>query len=205
MATQTNRSMISETSICNQALSWIGGNQIDSLEEPSTEATWCRNNYPFLRDAVLEERQWTFATVRAISEVAETPIWGTGLYAHPVPLDWLGVFRVYRDQNGNRANWHREGRDVIADAAKVYMWGTLRVTDTGFFTTMFVQALAARIAADLAIAFSQSRQLQADMWALYERKLDDAAARDGQQGRNEVIEQTVLTSARINDGSRLVR
>ena len=74
MATQENRSMVSETSIANQALLWLGGTVITSLDEDSREAIWMKNNYPFIRDAVLEERMWTFATDRAISTVADLDV-----------------------------------------------------------------------------------------------------------------------------------
>ena len=56
MATQTTKSMVSEVSICNQALRWLGQNKIQSLDEKTASAEWMADNYPFIRDAVLEER-----------------------------------------------------------------------------------------------------------------------------------------------------
>lgn len=195
MATQSVRSMISETSICNQALSWLGAREITSLEDPSTEAEYCRNNYPFLRDAVLEERMWTFATERATSTVADLDDWGI-LYKHPIPLDWMAVYRVYSDVNGTNSDWSREGRYILAPETTVYMWGLKRITDTGQMSTMFVEALAARLAADLAIPLTENRQLQVDMWNLYQQKLKEAAARDGMQGRNERVRDGGLITSR---------
>jgi hypothetical protein len=61
---------------------------------------------------------------------------------------------------------------------------------------MFVQALAARMAAELAIPLSENAQLQGTMWQLYGTKLAEAAARDGQQGSNEYITQRRLTGVR---------
>ena len=195
MATQSVRSMISETSICNQALSWLGATPITSIEEASTEAEYCRNNYPFVRDAVLEERHWSFAYDRATSTVADQPAWGD-LYEHPVPLDWMYVHEVYTDTYGTPSEWIKEGRYVLAPETTVYMRGIKRVTDTGQFTTLFVQAVAARLAADLAIPLTENRQLQADMWALYNDKLKEAAARDAQQGRNSKVRTGSLLSTR---------
>jgi hypothetical protein len=197
MATQTNRSMISETSICNQALSWLGAEQIESLEDPSAAAEYCRNNYPFIRDAVLEERMWSFALARYTSVTADRPEWGDNLYSHEVPLDWLQVFRVYDSVSADeQAEWSREGLNIISPCSTLYMWGVKRITDTGKFSTMFVQCVAARMAAELAAPLAQDRTLQADMWTLYGEKLAAAAARDGQQGRNEVVSQSKLTGAR---------
>ena len=58
---------ISEVSICNQALSWLGQETITSLDDQATTAVWMNANYDLLRDSVMEARMWTFATVRAVS------------------------------------------------------------------------------------------------------------------------------------------
>ena len=206
MATQEVRSMVSETSICNQALSWLAVDPIISLEDDSNTAQWCRLNYPFLRDSVLEERMWTFATVRAVSTSADRDEWDE-MYVHPMPVSWLSVYRVYREQSApfaiegmNQSNldrsWRMEGGNVLSLHPTVRLWGMQRVTDTGQFSSMFVQALAARIAADAAIPFTENRNLQSDMWNLYGVKLSEAAVRDGQQGSNERIETSTLTQAR---------
>lgn len=196
MATQTSRPMVSETSICNQALSFIGGDLIESIEEPNQVAEWCRVNYPFLRDAVLEEKLWSFAAARAVSNTAETPEWGSDYFKHSIPVDWISVFRVYCDDREGVVEWSLEDRFVLAKSETVYMRGNKRVTDTGKFSNLFVQCLAARLAADMAIPLAQDRGLFQDMWDLYDTKLKVAANRDGMQGRNEKIRPGNLTSGR---------
>jgi hypothetical protein len=207
MATQTSRSMISETSICNQALSWIGGSPIESLEDPIQAGRFCKANYPFLRDAVIEARFWSFARVRHVSTVADKPVspsWGNQ-FLHSVPVDWLQVFYVYDDPHADRQieGWTREGLTVYADYGTVYMAGVQRITDTGKFSNLFVQCLAARLAADLAMPIAGDRALQRDMWNLYEVKMAEAAARDGAQGRNQRIRSSTLVDARYNTGRRI--
>ena len=202
MPTQETKSMISETSICNQALHWLGQNPIESLDDNTDKAEWMRDNYPFIRDAVTEERMWTFATVRALSVTADLDDWGLQ-YAHPIPITWLSVYRVYTDVSCSdpagwitSEGWRREGSVVLSSDATVYLWGLKRVTDTGFFSSLFTQALAARIAADAAIAFTENNTLQATMWQLYQAKLADAAVRDGQQGSKERFRSSALVDAR---------
>jgi hypothetical protein len=78
------------------------------------------------------------------------------------------------------------------------MQGLTRISDTSSFSSLFVQALAARIAADAAIPLTENRQLQVDMWGLYNDKLTEAAARDGQQGTSDVVTQRGLTGARYS-------
>lgn len=200
MATQKVKSMVSETSICNLALSWLGAKQIVSLDEPSTEAEYCRNNYPFIRDAVLEARVWSFSLDRASSTVADLSAWGD-LYEHSLPLDWIRVLRVYSDTTGTVSDWSKEGVYVLAPEATVYMWGQKRITDTGKMSQLFVQAVAARIAAELAIPLTGKRQLQIDMWQLYRDKLAEAAANDGLQGRHEKLRTGKLISSRMSSSA----
>ena len=204
MATQSNQSMVSETSICNQALTWLGQDPVNSINDGSTTAEWMRNNYPFLRDAVLEERMWTFATARAKSITEDMDEWGT-MYTHPIPLNWQSVYRVYSSVDGygngvSDRTWRMEGGNVLSTNQTVYLWGIQQVTDTNKSSMLFIQALAARIAADACIPMTENRQLQADMWGLYGDKLREAAARDGQQGSNDIITQSKLTGARYYSG-----
>lgn len=200
MPTQQTKAMVSEVSICNQALHWLGQRPLESLDDSSDKAEWMRNNYPFIRDAVLEERMWTFATARASSLTADKDAWGMQ-FAHPVPLNWISVYRVYTDVSCSdpadwtkSEGWRREGAMILTYDSQVYFWGIQRVTDTGLFSSLFVQALAARIAADAAIPFTENATLQATMWNLYQAKLADAAVRDGQQGTNERF----ITSSLVN-------
>ena len=205
MATQTNKAMVSETSICNQALGWLGEKPINSLDEATVNAEICRENYPFIRDAVIEERMWTFAAVRDKSTTADRDEWDT-MFKHAIPLEWLAVFNVYRDvSNPDRPiesrNWKREGEFILSPDSTVFRKGVQRITDTGKFSNMFTQCVAQRVAADLCIAITENNQLQGTLWQLYGAKLDQAAVRDGQQGSNEIITQHRLTDSRFKSGT----
>lgn len=206
--------MTSEVSICNLALGWLGQDPITSLDQKSVPAELCKLNYPELRDTLLASRSWTFATARMKSEATTRDEWGQ-LFKHPVPPNWIAVQRAYSslatfsggDQGslrmtppGPQARWSFESGFILSSSSTLYLWGTIRVTDVNQFPPMFTQALAARIAADLAVPLTQNRQLQADMWNLYETKLQDAAVRDGQQGRNELVSGSLLIAARASGG-----
>jgi hypothetical protein len=194
--------MINEVSISNQALTWLGQQRINSLDDDLDTARWMDVNFEPLRDAVLEEGMWTFATVRATSTTADLDPWGVQ-YAHSIPTGWMAVFRVYNDVSATLQSdyivspgWTREGDRILSVDETVYMYGVEQVKDTGKFSNLFAQALAARLAADGAIPFTKSRQLQIDMWELYNAKLARAFVRDGQQGTNETIRRGPLTRVR---------
>lgn len=202
MATQETTSMVSETAICNIALSLLAQSPISSLEDPSRSGEWMKNNYAFLRDAVLESRLWTFATARVESESAEASVWG-GQFVHAVPIGWLSVKQVYTDVSASDEShwqmskgWTREGYNVYSKDAIVYMRGIDRIVDTGKFSPMFVQTLAARIAAEAAIPFTENRALYSDKWNIYELLLRQAAESDGQQSGNRTVRSDRLIDIR---------
>ena len=208
-------STASPVQICNIALGWLGQGSITSFEDRSRTAQLCKDNYDLLRDALLESRCWTFAEFKKVSTSSQVPgrvdgnentyaengwpEWGEG-FVHYIDSQFLKVFRVYRDSSmdsDNQAVWGRHGEYVIADQETIYMWGVRRVEDTDSFSELFVQALAGRIAADLCVPITQNRALQVDMWSLFNDKMSEAAARDGQQGRNETVGATRLRRARM--------
>ena len=198
--------MADELTICNQALGWLGANRITSLTDDSNEAKLCAENYPHIRDAVMEDRAWTFADA---SFILESPIeggWGrTGEHLYLLPPAVIRVYRVYKrvdlTQPVQLEGWRREGKYVAAKyAQRIYVRATVRNEDVSSWTPAFGQAVAARLAADLAIAITRSRQLQADMWNVYELKMEAAAATDAGQARSERTDSTELVAARYADG-----
>jgi hypothetical protein len=144
--------------------------------------------------------------VKNPSTVEDLTVFGN-FYEHPKPLNWLWIYRVWRDVSARDPNrwirddsWRVEGEFIISAEPTIHMQGCRRITDTGKFSLLFVQALAARIAADACIPLTENRQLQVDLWNMYGSKLTTAAARDGQQGANDVITQHKLTGIRQTGG-----
>ena len=197
--------MTSPVSICNQALGWLGAKRITSFEDNSNEARLCADNYPTLRDALLEERAWTFADASLVLEAPIPSDWNNGDLKFLLPKDIIRVYRAYRNvSQGNLQplpDWRREGKYLVCRfPGPVYIRATVRVTNVNDWTGGFGQALAARIAADLAVPVTKSRKLQADMWNIYELKLVAAAATDAGQGASERTDSTELVGVRFGDG-----
>lgn len=206
---------ISTVSICNQALGWLGADSILSLGDDSKEAQLCKDNFDALRDAVLEEREWTFAVRRLyLTPLVAIPVYG---YANQflLPPNVLRVLNIpatslgsallqtggrHADQNQGLKDWRVEsvdaGRVILTNTAAVHCRVIWRVINEKIWSSMFIQALAARLAADLAMPLVNSRALQADMWKLYGMKLDSAATMDGMQGKGEVKRSSNLTDVR---------
>ncbi len=203
----------SAVAICNQALNWLGGNVITSFTEDSDEAKLCNAQYELIRDAVLTEREWTFAVARAeLSRLTATPAFGF-TYQFQIPSDCLRILQISNaaGSNGvigdserygvglgdyNKLEWVREADAVLCNAERVYARYLKQVTDTTKFGPAFTQALAARIAMDLCIPLTENRSLQRDMAGMYGEKLAIAAAADGSQGRSQKIRSSELINVR---------
>jgi hypothetical protein len=193
---------ISDVAICNLALGWVGGNLITSLDDEQTEAQLCKANYAILRDALIESVDWTFAMLRAPGGAPLAPDpnrWGYA-YAFQLPSSLLRVIYLGLSDRWEEdepvPDWVREGDKVLTNANTVFVRGVQRIEDPNLFSTLFSQALAARLATDLAIPIAHSRTLQADMAKLYSAKMGDAIAQDAKQGRTRVLRASGMNQAR---------
>ena len=209
--------MTTQTEICNLALGWIGGNRISSLdvEEDSTEWLLCSENFDGLRDAVLEEREWTFAVKRAIlSPDTEEMVFGSEK-KFVKPPDSLRILTVH-DRSVTRPQpvtspqvasrgvheipqlegWQVEGDFIIGNADTIFVRYNRRVIETGSFSASFVQCLAQRIAAELALPITESKTLWDRMWSAYAAKVSAGAVADGIQGRTRRIRSQALIRRR---------
>lgn len=210
----------SPVAICNIALGWLGGTFIISLDDNTTEAKLCKVNYEPLRDAVIEEREWTFATKRLEPVSLSTlPLYGFDK-AFQIPVEVIRVLQVSRagevstgvvidgsfksaTRGGtgtgreSRIEWAREGSSILANNAdRIFIRALVSIEDTTQFSPAFVQALAARLAMDLAIPLTSSDKKQAIMADMYAAKIALAASSDGMQGRSQNVRSDAFTVVR---------
>ena len=210
--------MATEVSICNQAISWLAGNRIISLNDETTEARLCKDNYAHLRDVVLEERDWSFARARIqFARLAEDPLYGFSA-AFAIPNDVISVLQATRGpeagdasagstgpgfsrenlRNGKeqRIIWQVEGNTIVCDESNLVGRVTKRIVDPSKFSPGFVQALAARIAREIALPLTQSQTMEDKMKAKYTESIAEAGTSDGIQGTSNKIRSDALTRVR---------
>lgn len=183
-------------------MTWLGQNLINALGDNQNEAIVMNANYALARDKVLTEHAWTFALRREIlSPALPAPIFGSG-NSFIIPSDVLRVHRVYRPGTTvqtvdlQNARWVREGNRIIAAEETVWAHFIFRQTNSQLYSTPFAHAVAARLAVDTNIAFTENLRSTDYYDKLYVVKLQEATASDGQQGRTEVVRSTQLTGVR---------
>ncbi|HAA91643.1 MAG TPA: hypothetical protein DCS82_01035 [Rhodospirillaceae bacterium] len=95
--------MASEVEICNAALSKIGisgNNRITSLSQNTKNAKACDERYATLRDLLLEQHTWNFATKRLQLAASSTAPSYEFEYSFPLPPDWIRTIEVHDNENG---------------------------------------------------------------------------------------------------------
>ena len=192
--------MASSIVICNMALGFLGQDAITNLLEPQNKPEQlCAQYYDVARLALLEEAQWSFAMRRVVveGEVA-APEWGYG-NAHSLPGDVIRVLFVGLQEDERKYtqfDWRFEEGKILTDQNKIFVRYTGDVTDTTRFSPLFVQCLAARLAADMCIAITENRSLKDQLTREYEGKLQMAVTMDSMQGRSEKLKTGRLISQR---------
>ena len=171
--------MASNVEICNIALTRLGQETINSLDEESTEAKKCNILFDPLRRETLRAHSWSFATkMRSLAKSANdtVPRWE---HVYIYPKDCIYVQKVYGP----------EGEDELAEFRKVHsntgtylvlatnvdsaiMEYTTNVTDSTLFDSLFVSALAWNMAANLAQSLTADPQIIKQTSEMYHYTLD---------------------------------
>lgn len=216
---------VSAVDICNQALGWLGADPITSLNDSSKEAQLCKENFDNLRDTVLLEREWTFAVRRfRLTPMVIKPVYGYA-EQFLLPPEVLRVLNIPASRgqfgglpflNGGAGadtqeglfDWRVESIDagnvILANisgtagqiTSSIRVRAIVRIDNLKLWSLMAIQALAQRLAADLAMPITNSIQIARTHWTLYDNKLAAAATMDGMQGKSEVKRSDNLINVR---------
>ena len=189
--------MASEVGICNSALIKIGAARITALTEGSKNANLCNEQYAKLRDAELRGHDWNFAVARAkLAQIAGTPPSGFD-YWYQLPSDWLRTIAVHAsDADTGDLKYEIKGDRLLSDAVDVYLVYIRQVTDPNEMDTLFREALAYRIAAELAIPIAASGTLHDRMLRNYRDAAMRAKGVDAIEDYPKRFPQSAWVSAR---------
>ncbi len=176
--------MTSPVEICNRALTKLGDRPILTLSDDNERARACARLYEVSRDAVLRDHPWNFAVQRAeLAALEEKPVWGFKSQFE-LPTDCLRVLWV----DGNYP-WRIEGRRVLSNLEGALRISYIRrVEDPNVFDSLFVEALAARLALELAESLTQSNSKRQAAGEGYQLALIRARSIDAQENPAEEAE-----------------
>jgi hypothetical protein len=170
---------------------------ISALTENTKSGRLCALHYEPSRDAVLRAHPWNFAVKRVdlASEDDEPPFEYT--YQFPLPSDFLKMVRT-EDESANYVDDYRiEGGKLLSNSDTVAIEYIARISDVALFDPLFVDLLAQRLAAELAISFTDTQSMAQGFWQVYNQKLAEARGVDAQEGVPRNIEADAWVMARF--------
>ncbi len=191
----------SSTQIVNLALTRIGQKPITSLNDDTNNAALlARIHYDDTRRAVLRAVPWKFASKDAeLAALADAPVYKWAR-AYPLPAKALWVVSTSMDDDGAGGTgdlWDVKGRTIVTDASSpIKITYVEDVEDVSLFDPLFIDVFAERLAAELVYGITKQAAARERHLKVYQAKIEDAAAVDGQQGSQSVIESNTLTDVR---------
>lgn len=197
--------------ICNLALGRIGVDKvIASLSENSKEARSCARVFDHVRDLVLAEAAWPFAVrTGALAAVAEAGKLGGWGYQFARPVDALRMLDVVPSSEVETAAGYYLGTDqpwvpfrsplyafrqglsadgngtvVLSNVPSPYAVYVARITNPETFPTLFVEALADRLAMEISTPMSADPRWTELAAQRYERSFRIGASSEYEQAEH---------------------
>ena len=168
-----------EAAVCNVALLRIGQTQfIESLNDPTNIGKVCKASFLFSRDQLLQARPWPFATLRQTLAVLaddedDDEARSGWAFTYALPSDciaprylWAGVDNPSKEEvvpfriESSRDLQARVLLSNLEDAELIY---TARVTEVSRWDPLFSEALAMKVASDLAFGIAKKPALGAEL------------------------------------------
>ena len=173
--------------VVNLALDHLGQSILTALTDSNDTARRCSRRYDTIRKAELRDHDWIFASNRATLEYSTTNLGGyEWTYSYNVATDCLKI-RAFYPQEEYGYRWKVEKGDQASGiyrriltnvASPVRIRFTEDIEDPDDFDPLFVEALAARIAAELALPITNDPEIVKTMWAMYDAKIGSARLND---------------------------
>ena len=188
--------MTSKTEVANTALSIVGEQPISSFSDNSRSARVVANRYDDVRRSVLREHFWNAAKARQkLAKLAQAPPFGWN-YQYQLPSDWLRLVRINgRDPLSER--YEIEGLKLLTDMDPVRLVYIRDEQDPSKWDALLREAVAARLASEIAVPIVQSRQARNDAWQIYLQKLQSARTADAMDEPAPVFEADLWLSSRL--------
>lgn len=172
-----------KTQLTNYALSKLGEEPLLLLTDDTKPARLMNRIFDQVRDAELRRSRWKFSLKRVqLIALVDAPEWGYTTQ-YPLPADFLGLVQVndfyVRPLSKQRGPWSLEGGLLLTDLpAPLKVRYVARITNTGLFDPLFVEALACKLAMEAGETLTQSETKRARAADEYKFALAEARRQD---------------------------
>ena len=163
--------------ICNLALNMLGIPAIMNFDEQNNNSKLCKRFFPVLRDRVLRDHSWSFASnFVKLPMLAGKPDDPRYQYHYLLPGDCIRITRVFPD-----LPYRKISGKIYSNSSSVTLEYTARITDPEQFDPTFVEALQYLIAAEIGLSNTRDGNLIAFFRQEYEKRLAVARSIDSQE------------------------
>lgn len=175
--------MSGQIEIINVALSRIGANDIQSLDQGTEEQRLAVNLWNTARRACLRDHTWNFAVkdVELNSVAGYTPF--QYQYAYQLPTDCIRLLQFY----GNPV-FKIQGRQILTNESTCKIKYVYDEEDPSVWDASFTDLMAQRLAADMGFALTKSQATADSAYAIYDRKLRNARHIDSTEDVQDMLD-----------------
>ena len=192
---------MTDTDICNMALSNLGKGMIANMEEGIEDARACKLFYETTRREVLREFPWGFAhRIERLAVVdADIPGWS---HAYGYPAKGLKINNVFSDANSGRyerydvVNIGSSTKVIVANCSPCYADFTWDVKDPELMDDLFIQGFAHLLASKMAMRLTGNPQLGQNEYQLYRARIMQAQLQDAREQEPHTIFESSYIAAR---------
>lgn len=210
--------MSSNIEVCNIALSRVGASLIQSLTDKSKSANACNVFLPLARDTTLRFHDWAFARKRvSLAELGEE--YSNFDYSYQYPSDCLCARKITGvDGSTTSAVWDYATMRYVYTGKVKYEIGlssvsntpiiltnqelaelvyTARATNFNIYDSMFVEALAWKLAADLAMPLLNKPEMQQAFYQNFLYAIQEAKVANSNEEEIVVDESSSFLKSRL--------
>lgn len=196
--------MANEIEVCNVALSRVGANSIQSLNDATREARVCKTHYEIARDATLRDHDWQFArrevVLALLVETSEEYD-----YVYQYPSDCVAARRIVNAASndpvdripfGVGANAAKNGKVILTDQEDAVLVYTAKITNATVWDSQFVDAMAWRLASELAVPLNADSPMAVNLMRQYLAAINAAKADGSNEQAVAPINSSSFSTAR---------
>jgi hypothetical protein len=164
--------MPSKTDIANMALHRVGAQRIMDLDDADSKSARVLRDFfePAIRE-VGRLAEWQCLKDRAeLAQLATAPAFGWD-YAYQLPVAFLRLVKLNGvDYRGEPSDDHEiEGRTLLTDETEAKIEFIAYKEDTADYDPLFVKAIVAKLAAEIAVPLRQDEALAARLMGEFEQ------------------------------------
>lgn len=182
-----------EANVANVALVRVGHTKLlENLDGTDVTSRTCKALLAHTRDMLLQARPWKFATLRRVLSASNESRSGWA-YVYTLPADclmaryiWGGVDAPTKGQEipfRIESSRDLQGRVLITNYEAAELVYTAKVTEVPRWDPLFTEAVAMKMASDLAFGLAKKPALGAELARAFYIALGAAGAADGGHGQ----------------------